>query len=178
MARDEPMMLVFEDLHWADEAAAQPRRAAGGASSRTFRSWSWCSPVRSSSTRVRAGEAGWLPTSRSMLRPLDERCDRASSSSPGRSRRRGQRNRATVLAFLAGGNPLFIEQLAAALAETGEVPTSLPTTIRGIIAARLDALPAAEREVVLDAAVSGRVFWRGSSRADDGGSPGSDRRPG
>jgi predicted ATPase len=39
---------------------------------------------------------------------------------------------------------------------------SLPTTIRGLVAARLDALPAEEREVILDASISGRVFWRGA----------------
>src|SRR5436190_8732183 len=40
--------------------------------------------------------------------------------------------------------------------------SALPTTIRGIVAARLDALPAAERAVLLDAAVGGKVFWRGA----------------
>jgi len=98
-----------------------------------------------------------------MLRPLDERdaTDLAVHRLADLSAEDSV-DRAADLAVLAGGNPLFIEQLAAALAETGEAPTSLPTTIRGIIAARLDALPAAEREVVLDAAVSGRVFWRGA----------------
>ena len=38
----------------------------------------------------------------------------------------------------------------------------LPTTIRGIVTARLDALPAAERSLLLDAAVVGKVFWRGA----------------
>ena len=47
------------------------------------------------------------------------------------------------LAQLADGNPLFIEQLVAALAETGETEAALPTTIRELIAARLDALPPA-----------------------------------
>jgi predicted ATPase len=38
----------------------------------------------------------------------------------------------------------------------------LPTTIRGLLAARLDALPAAERALLLDAAVVGKTFWRGA----------------
>jgi predicted ATPase len=38
----------------------------------------------------------------------------------------------------------------------------LPTTIRGLLSARLDALPPTERLVLLDAAVVGRVFWRGA----------------
>jgi predicted ATPase len=33
--------------------------------------------------------------------------------------------------------------------------------VRGIVAARLDALPPAERAVLLDAAVQGKVFWEG-----------------
>ena len=46
---------------------------------------------------------------------------------------------------------------------------TLPTTIRGIVAARLDALPAAERSLLLDAAVVGKMFWRGALEriADD-----------
>ena len=61
----------------------------------------------------------------------------------------------------SGGNPLFVEELAAVLVEGGEEVDAgrrqaLPATLRGIIAARLDALPAAERAVLDDAAVVGR----------------------
>jgi predicted ATPase len=38
----------------------------------------------------------------------------------------------------------------------------LPTSIRGIIAARLDAIPALERSMLLDASVIGRIFWNGA----------------
>jgi hypothetical protein len=41
---------------------------------------------------------------------------------------------ASKLADTAGGNPLFIEQLAATMAESSAVGGSLPTTIRGILA--------------------------------------------
>ena len=37
----------------------------------------------------------------------------------------------------------------------------LPTTIRSILEARLDALEPDERAVLLDASVAGKVFWRG-----------------
>jgi hypothetical protein len=73
----------------------------------------------------------------------------------------GRAERAAELAQTAAGNPLFIEQLAATLSETSAPADSvLPTTIRGLLAARLVALPAAERSLLLDAAVSGKVFWR------------------
>ena len=39
---------------------------------------------------------------------------------------------------------------------------AFPTTVRAIIAARLDALPEAERRLLLDASVVGEVFWRGA----------------
>ena len=59
------------------------------------------------------------------------------------------------------GNPLFIEELSAAIAEKSTAD-ALPTSIREIIAARLDSLPAEERSVLVDASVVGRVFWRGA----------------
>src|SRR5262249_12542021 len=37
-----------------------------------------------------------------------------------------------------------------------------PPPIRGFLAARLDALPDAERALLLDAAVVGKTFWRGA----------------
>ncbi|HEV8099759.1 MAG TPA: hypothetical protein VGP56_11445, partial [Gaiellaceae bacterium] len=69
---------------------------------------------------------------------------------------------AARLAETAEGNPLFIEQLAATMAESSTSDDSLPTTVRGIVAARLDALPAPERALLLDASVIGKIFWRGA----------------
>jgi predicted ATPase len=58
---------------------------------------------------------------------------------------------------------LFIEELTASLAERSTPDTSrLPGSIRAIVAARLDGLPAEERSIVLDASVVGKVFWRGA----------------
>jgi predicted ATPase len=61
----------------------------------------------------------------------------------------------------AEGNPLFIEELAASLAERSTAG-ELPTSVRALIAARLDSLPPEERAVLVDASVVGRVFWRGA----------------
>ena len=162
VARDEPTMLVFEDLHWADEALLNLVELLAARLQDL--------PIlvvvlaRPELFDVRPGWGGGLLAHSALtLRPLDER--EATDLAVHRLVDLGAEDgaeRAVDLAVLAGGNPLFIEQLAAALAETGEAPTSLPTSIRGIIAARLDALPAVEREVVLDAAVAGKVFWRGA----------------
>ncbi|HSC73010.1 MAG TPA: AAA family ATPase [Gaiellaceae bacterium] len=69
---------------------------------------------------------------------------------------------AGALADTAEGNPLFLEELVASVAEGRGDARGLPTSIRGIVAARIDALPAAEREALLDASVVGKVFWPGA----------------
>ena len=66
------------------------------------------------------------------------------------------------LAGTAEGNPLFLEELVVSVAEGRAEPDELPTSIRGIVAARIDSLPAGEREAILDAAVFGKVFWSGA----------------
>lgn len=57
----------------------------------------------------------------------------------------------------SGGNPLFIEQLAALVGDatpTGSIPV-LPDTLRGLVAARLDALTPSQRAMLDNAAVLG-----------------------
>ena len=63
----------------------------------------------------------------------------------------------------AGGNPLFVEELTAAMVEgAADAAQDLPVAIRATISARLDALPAQERRLLLDASVVGNTFWRGA----------------
>lgn len=57
---------------------------------------------------------------------------------------------------------MFVEELAAWLAEERDAGRPLPSTVTSIIAARLDALPPSLRQVLLDASVVGASFWRGS----------------
>jgi class 3 adenylate cyclase/DNA-binding SARP family transcriptional activator/tetratricopeptide (TPR) repeat protein len=61
----------------------------------------------------------------------------------------------------AEGNPLFVEQMLALLAERGpgEREPEVPPTIQALLAARLDRLGPAERAVVEAASVIGKEFW-------------------
>jgi predicted ATPase len=61
----------------------------------------------------------------------------------------------------AGGNPLYAEEFARMLSERRgtERQAELPESVQGIIAARLDALDPAEKSLLQDAAVLGKVFW-------------------
>jgi class 3 adenylate cyclase/tetratricopeptide (TPR) repeat protein len=76
------------------------------------------------------------------------------------------------IAAVAEGNPLFLEQMVALVAEGGR-PDVLPPTIQALLAARLDALAADERAVLERAAVVGRDFTRGAIAALGDGDAGS-----
>jgi class 3 adenylate cyclase/tetratricopeptide (TPR) repeat protein len=64
----------------------------------------------------------------------------------------------------AEGNPLFVEQLLAMIAENGAATGDLaiPPSIHALLAARLDRLAPDERAVIDGAAVIGKEFWRGA----------------
>jgi len=156
-ARDEATAFVFEDIHWADSALLDliellAARLHG-------------LPVllltiaRPELLDMRPAWGGGLLAYNALpLEPLG-----GSDAAELALHLLGADTKAARLAETAEGNPLFIEQLAAVLTERGpEEPDSLPTTIRGLVAARLDALPAEEREVILDASIIGRSFWRGA----------------
>jgi class 3 adenylate cyclase/tetratricopeptide (TPR) repeat protein len=63
------------------------------------------------------------------------------------------------------GNPLFVEETIRMLIESGTsdgVVDRIPDSLQALIAARIDHLPAAEKILLQRAAVVGRVFWRGA----------------
>jgi class 3 adenylate cyclase len=71
----------------------------------------------------------------------------------------------SLLLDRAGGNPLYAEEFARIALERdalggGELP--LPESIQGLISARLDTLTDEEKALVQDASVVGKVFWLGA----------------
>ena len=64
------------------------------------------------------------------------------------------------LAKLAGGNPLFAEELVAFVSEGGT--EDIPTSLAALLAARLDALPPEERVALESGAVEGEIFHGGA----------------
>jgi class 3 adenylate cyclase len=160
LAMLSPTLLVYEDIHWADASLLDLLE--------TFAARVRDVPVlfvalaRPELLGDRPGWGGGLPAYTALpLEPLSADAGRELASELlGRVDATTQ---AGQVAETAEGNPLFIEELARCL---GEQPVTgldeLPTSIRAIIAARLDALPSSERAVLVDASVVGRVFWRGA----------------
>ena len=159
LALQQPLLLVLEDLHWADGGLLDLVEYLAG--------YVRDSPLvilclaRPEFLDHRPAWAGGQHAHTTIaLEPL---------SKSDAARLAGQLLAETVsgvgaaenLAVAAEGNPLFIEELASTLGDRLEGSVELPTTIRAAIASRIDALPQTSRDVLLDASVVGRTFWRG-----------------
>jgi DNA-binding SARP family transcriptional activator len=158
LARDRPLVVVFEDLHWADDtlldfvdeladrALAAPLLVL-------------CTARPEFLTR-RPGWGGGKPNSLTVtLQPLsDDETETILAAVVEQPLDPPVRD---ALLVRAGGNPLYAEQFARSLAEVGTLD-ELPGTVHGIIAARLDGLPEEEKTLLQDAAVVGKVFWLGA----------------
>jgi class 3 adenylate cyclase len=149
-AREQPTVLVFEDIHWSGSALLDLIDAlAVGSHGLPLL---LVTLARPEFLDARESWGGRLASYTSLtLGPLAEQDARELAI-----RRLGAPDRADAVVRVAEGNPLFIEQLAATMEET---EGALPTSVRGLVAARLDALPPRDRAVLLDAAVVGKVFW-------------------
>ena len=155
-ARDEATTFVFEDIHWADAALLDLiELLAARLQDLPVLLLTLARPELLDARPTWGG--GLLAYHALPLEPLG-----GSDAAQLALQLLGADTKAAQVAEAAEGNPLFIEQLAAVMAESGEQADRLPTTIRGLVAARLDALPSEERQVILDASIVGRIFWRGA----------------
>ena len=160
LAAKQPLVLVFEDIHWADGGLLDLIETLGSLVENSpvllltlarpdliDARPNWGSGLRSYTT-VALDPLGPEASEELALRLLGE--DDLGE-------------RAARLAETSEGNPLFIEELAASVSEHAtNADGKLPTSVRNIIAARLDALPERERSVVLAASAIGKVFWVGA----------------
>ncbi|MEJ7792197.1 MAG: AAA family ATPase [Gaiellaceae bacterium] len=65
----------------------------------------------------------------------------------------------------AGGNPLFVEEMAAMVQASGDGEVEVPPTLQALLAARLDQLERPERSVLERGSVEGEVFHQGAVQA-------------
>ena len=155
LAEWRPTVLVFEDLHWADDGLLDfvdslAERVSGVP----------LLVVCSARPELLERRPGWgggkrNATSVSLVPLSDEDTTRLLGALLGSSVLLAD----TQLELLrrAGGNPLFAEEYAR-MQQTGAV-REVPATLHGIVTARIDGLPLSEKELLQAAAVLGKVFW-------------------
>jgi class 3 adenylate cyclase len=160
LAAAQPTVLIFEDIHLA--AASMLDLLETLASRVRDVPLLLLTQARPELLSERPAWGGGLPTySALQLEPLS-RDDSAELARRLFDAAGAAGGAAPALADTAEGNPLFLEELVASVAEGRGDARDLPTSIRGIVAGRIDALPAREREALLDAAAVGKVFWPGA----------------
>jgi class 3 adenylate cyclase/tetratricopeptide (TPR) repeat protein len=160
VAEQRPLVLVFEDLHWADDglldfvdhladwATTVPLLIVGTARPELLdRRPGWGGGKRNALT-LSLGALSDDETAQ-LLHHLLERSVIDADAQQAILRR-------------AEGNPLYAEEYARLLAEQGSGDLALPETVQGLIAARIDGLAPAEKSLLQDAAVIGKVFWPGA----------------
>ena len=164
LAELDPLVLVIEDLHWADEGLLDFVDH--------LIDWATQVPIlvvataRPELLTRRQGWGGGKPNATTIsLSPLTETetatlvhglLDRAVLPAEVQA----------VLLERAGGNPLYAEEFARIALERRALDAAeslpLPESVQGLIAARLDALSSEEKALVQDASVLGKVFWLGA----------------
>jgi len=187
-AGPQPLLLALDDLHWADEASLdlvdellaqrparrlmvlalarpewQQRRPSWGATAAAHRR------IELGPLAAAAGEA----LARALLAPLQAQAPRVDEL-------------AARVAEGAEGNPFFIEELVNMLIDQGVIEVSggawtlraerlpvlrLPPSLKGVLQARLSALPAQARRALQLSAVAGPVFWDVALAALDARAP-------
>jgi class 3 adenylate cyclase/tetratricopeptide (TPR) repeat protein len=158
LAEDHPLVLVFEDIQWADDGLLDfIEHLADWVSDVPF--LILCTARRELLERRPAWGGGKVNAATIALAPLsDEETAKLiwalGAETPAE------------LVERCGGNPLYAEQYVRMLSERGSAE-NVPETVQGIIAARLDSLPQEEKALLQDAAVIGKVFWLGALGASE-----------
>ncbi len=169
LSRDRPLVVVFEDLHWAEptflDLVEHLAETIDG------------SPVlllcnaRPELLEVRPGWTDAPNAAHVLLEPLGADASRRVIENMLGDAGLDETVRARII-DAAEGNPLFVEQLLSMLIDeglvelqdgvwraSGELPAvTLPPTIQALLASRIDGLDPEERAVVEPAAVIGYVF--------------------
>ncbi len=175
LAQEGPLAIVFDDLHWADEASLNLLLSLADLTNtqpllficmlrpdKTAASWDSINKVQQKM------EARYHSV---LLEPLrGEQTDALLANLLGVKDL--QKNVRDMIVERADGNPFFIEELIRSLIETKQIvrenshwravnadaKVSLPDTLRGVLGARIDRLPELTKHVLQNAAVIGRSF--------------------
>jgi class 3 adenylate cyclase/tetratricopeptide (TPR) repeat protein len=156
LAEQQPVLLVFEDVHWADDALLDAiDYLVSHVRDARMVVLALARPEFLEAGRTWGG--GMVGHTTLPLEPLsgDHAKAVAAALLP-------EADASTIdrVVSVAEGNPLFLEELGASVADAvsgGE----LPSTVWAAIAGRIDALPADARAALLHASVIGQDFWRG-----------------
>jgi tetratricopeptide (TPR) repeat protein len=170
VAAGGPLVVVIEDLHWADDAMLDFIEQ--------LVEWSNDLPITllcNARPEVYERRPGWGGGKRNVttisLAPLTDE-ETTELVTDLLSRTVLSADVRSALLERAGGNPLYAEEFVRMLTDHGVVgeagdgalaaDIAVPDSIQSVIAARLDTLSGVQKSLLQDAAVVGKVFWSGA----------------
>jgi len=175
LAADGPLVLVFEDLHWADGSMLALIEDLVERSTEPY--LILCAGRPEFHDRAPALTSDRPNAVAMELPPLSE-AQTAVLLSSLMQRAVLPADVQSILIERSGGNPLFAEEFVQLLIDQGMVDREhpdrllaaihdipVPESLQTLIGSRLDALPWADKTLLQDAAVVGKVFWSGALAA-------------
>jgi class 3 adenylate cyclase/tetratricopeptide (TPR) repeat protein len=163
LAQRQPLALVFEDWHWADDTSAALLEHLLPLYDSVPILLCCSTRPRSASVQALRGRAQELGLGERVteleLKPLSAAEAQELISSLAEGVALSPRNREEILET-AEGNPFFIEEILRSLAGEGDpvARIEIPHTLHGAIIARVDRLPGELRRLLKVASVLGRRF--------------------
>src|SRR5439155_17300611 len=168
LAARRPLVLVIEDLHWAEPTLLDLIRfLAEGERAPIFVLTSGRPEL------LESGHPLLMGNGNRRVVELDSLAEDESHRLLAELARPRELPPTLVEAVLrnAGGNPLFLEEMVGMILDEGLLETGreieleslpVPDNVQALIGSRLDLLGAAEKSVAQLASVVGEVFWRGA----------------
>ena len=162
-AASAPVVVVFDDIHWAEPAFLDLIEHVADLS-RAAPILLLCLARPELLERRPGWGGGKLNATTVLLEPLsatqtDELLERLLGEATLDEELRER------IRDAAEGNPLFVEEMVAFVEASGDSEVTVPGTIQALLAARLDQLEPGERGVLERGSVEGRVFHRGAVQA-------------
>jgi class 3 adenylate cyclase/tetratricopeptide (TPR) repeat protein len=158
LARTRPLVVVIDDLHWAEETLLELVEHLAD--------WSRDAPIVVlcvGRPELLDGRPGWaggkLNATTTLLEPLRDEDAETLVDNLLHGHQLADDVRARITST-AEGNPLFVEQMLALLSQGGgNGDPTVPPTIQSLLATRLEQLPTSERVAAERASVIGKEFW-------------------
>ncbi len=166
LASRHPLVMVIEDLHWADEALLEfleylldwthdlPLLLVGTARPELFASRPDWGGGRPDAVNIGLGALNPAETVE-LVAALSNR-----ALMPAQAQQ--------ALLERSGGNPLYVTEYVRLASESGlldrlgEADLPMPDTIQSLLAARFDLMSAEDKSILHAASVVGKVFWTGA----------------
>jgi class 3 adenylate cyclase/tetratricopeptide (TPR) repeat protein len=190
LSQGSPVVIFLEDIHWADDSSLDAINRLGERTPQLSLLLVCAARPTLFEWRPYWGE-GQTHHTRLELRPLSKRESRQLVAEILKLAQKIPSELRELVVGGSEGNPFFMEELIKMLIEDGVIipgdetwrveadrlmQIEIPSTLAGVLQARLDSLPNHERRVLQQASVVGRLFWdhlvaHMQSEAGNGGDP-------